>query len=180
MCVNVSRVNLHINIWFANCTQHKKIAVSHEGFRYFWCGRQELRLWRRAPPNDYQSFVLPLCKRFSLLRKAKRSLPFAAPTLNSCRYSVSYQTKKHPQGVLICLVRSTGIEHLLATLKAFVLKPFSVYSPITPHTNKVAITVKKLNNSTLFRRCASSSLLFFVDFSGIFFHYIQSIVILPL
>ena len=40
----ISRVNLHINIWFANCTQHKKIAVSHEGFRYFWCGRQELRL----------------------------------------------------------------------------------------------------------------------------------------
>ena len=59
----------------------------HKAGSYFWCGRQELRLWRRAPAHSPQGWCgLHPCRSLPApLRK-----PFAhanASTLNSCRSS---------------------------------------------------------------------------------------------
>ncbi len=68
---------------------------------------------RPAPPLSMPSFAVYFYVLISRIGKAFCSRK-TAPTLNSCRIFVLYQTNEHPQGVLVCLVRSTGIEGVSA------------------------------------------------------------------
>ncbi len=68
-----------------------------------WCRRWDGAFSGHAPPNDYQSFVLP-CKYFLfLVRKAKRSLPLAAPPSSPTLFRL-YQKEEIEQKIALSLL----------------------------------------------------------------------------
>ena len=80
-----------LNSCRSSCLRKNK--TLHEAGSYFWCGRQELRLWRRAPAHSPRGWcgLRPCRPSPAPLRK-----PFAranASTLNSCRSSCLRKNK---------------------------------------------------------------------------------------
>ena len=95
---------------------------------FFWCGRQELRLWRRAPAHSPQgSCGLRPCRTLPApLRK-----PFAranASTLNSCRSSCLRKNKTlHKAGSYFWCGRQElnlhGVNHKILSLARLPVPP---------------------------------------------------------